>query len=281
MPELDPERRPPLDSKRSLLSWTLGILRRHNIRPSKRLGQHFVVNPELVKATISHIAATRAEYVLEVGPGLGTVTHHLSDITRKIMAVEIDRRLARVSGSILPLNVLVIVGDGVPFTESVCADVVFSNTPYSASSRLIAAAARNNCINTAVYLVQKELAERAVAKPGSKDYGRLTLLVNRYFDAHLDGVYPPTSFHPQPDVSSALLILKRRRKWATGDELFEKLTACIFSGRNRKASKMLKLCSNRLGYRIGGVSSKWEELRVRDLRVEDIEEALNMMARHG
>ncbi len=272
---------PPLESRRSLLNWTRNILRSLHLRPRKRLGQHFVVEPRIVRDALKILREYTVESLLEIGPGLGTLTYYLSITTPKVLAVELDARLAGVSRALLPPNAQVVVGDGLVFAEKSCIDGIASNTPYEISSALVAATARNNCVTIALYVVQRELAFRMTAKPGTADYGRLTLLVNRYFETKIINVYPPTAFYPEPDVSSAMVLLKRIKPWGLGDETFEKLTACLFTGRNRKASKMAKICARRLGIGANGDFQWLEGKRVKDLLVEDIDSILGIIEKSG
>jgi 16S rRNA (adenine1518-N6/adenine1519-N6)-dimethyltransferase len=246
------------------------------------MDQVFLVNGRSIARFVE--AASRAASssdVLEVGPGLGSITLPLSSVASRLVAVEVDRRLGAFLGALAsacgPGNVLVVSGDGVSVLASARAPVLVSNTPYSISSRIISVAARNNSVETAILGLQLDVARRVLARPGSSDYGRLTLLVRRYFKARLVSVIPRSHYYPMPRVDGSVLELTRLREWREGDELFEALTACLFSQRNKLASKILLECSERVaGKRVSlDVGSK----RVRDLSLDDVERVMAELAK--
>jgi len=258
-----------------LRRWTLEVLRELGIKPSEKLGQHFLVDPVGLRLFIEPLSRLGPLEMLEVGPGLGVITRYASEIASRIVAVELDPRLASYLQSSMPGNVAVILGDGVEHAMATRVSVVYSNTPYSISSPLIAAIARNNNVAHAILGVQLELAMRIVARLGEESYGRLTLLANRYFNVRLVGVIPRSSYYPEPEVSGAVVELHRRREWVEGDEVFENLTRCLFSERNKKASKVASRC---LG--VGVEELSWlGGRRVRELTLEDVEKLLAMTMR--
>jgi 16S rRNA (adenine1518-N6/adenine1519-N6)-dimethyltransferase len=257
-------------SRRSMLNWTLSILRKYGFRPSKKKDQHFLVHPRVIQDVLNVIGNAVPEDCLEIGTGIGTLTLALSARFRRVVTVEIDPKLASIAKEVLPDNVLVIVGDGIAIARSFCVSPLISNTPYSISSALVASIARNNCIKEAILVVQKELAFRMKAPPGTPEYGRLSIITRRYFDVSLIKVYPKDYFYPPPLVDGALLHLRRIRPWKEGDEILERLTACLFSGRNKLARKMAKRC---LGADESALSWLGEK-RVKDLDQEDIEKLM-------
>jgi len=265
---------PPLDSPRKLLSWTLERLRILGHRPSKRLGQHFLVNPRVVLDYKSALGG-RVESLLELGAGLGVLTYHLASVADRLVAVEIDERLAKSLLDFIPGNVAVVVGDAVSIVESYCVKAAASNTPFEASTAIIASTARNNCIEEAVYVVQREVASRLVARPGSRGYGRLSILARRFFDVKILSVYPPRYFHPEPEVYSAMVVLRRTRRWTHWDDVVEEFTRCLFSSRRKLARRVALKCLESLGYSTGGASLDWlGERRVSQLSPEDLERIL-------
>jgi len=205
---------------------------------------------------------------LEVGPGPGTLTVAAAERVDYLAAVELDERLACVAAAVAPANVGVAAGDGVAAVGAWDAEGVVSNTPYNASARIIAAAARNNSVARAVLGVQAEVAARLVAEPGAPDYGRLTLLARRYFRVRVVARLPASWFYPRPEVDGAVVVLERIRRWEPGDEAFEALTTCLFTGRNKLAYKMASRCAcldkQAASRRLAGK-------RVRDLEVGDVE----------
>ncbi len=255
----------------NLLEWTLRHLKKLGVKPREYLGQHFLVDPRGVKLFLEPLSRAPHRDMVEVGPGLGALTLHVADIASRIVAVEVDRSLARHLSSIAPENVSIIIGDGVSYSRATSLKVLYSNTPYNISSVILRAIAENNNITYSILGVQKELASRIVAEPGSPDYGRLTLLVRRYFKVRIVGLIHRSYYYPQPEVDGAVVELSRVKEWAEGDEAFEEISRCLFSGRNKKASKMISKC---MGVE-GGL--KWlEGKRVRDLTVEDLENLLKL-----
>ncbi len=264
----------PPPPPRSLYFWTKSVLRSLGHVPVEWMDQVFLVNGYSI-AEFAKIASRIANGgdVAEVGPGLGSLTIPLSTMSKRLVAIELDRRLAlfleRLVNSCGSPNVVIVAGDGPELLESVRVSAVVSNTPYSASSRIIAAMARNNNVRNAVLGVQLDVARRMIAEPGSTEYGRLTLLTKRYFRAEIKMVIPKSHYYPRPKVDGAIVEMERIKPWEKGDEVFEKLTACLFAQRNKRASKAIRECSERVLGR--AVSVELGEKRVRDLDPSDIE----------
>jgi len=186
-----------------------------------------------------------------------------------VLGVDVDKRLVRAASREAghPLAAY-IHGDGVEQASGTGADTILSNTPYNISSTLIAVAARNNRVVRMVLGVQKEVADRITARPGTPDYGRLTLLATRYFSIERVGFLPRSWFFPQPEVDGVILYMYRRRLWLQGDECFEKLTACLFSARNKMAYKAAARCA---GISPAEARDRFGDKRVRDLALRDVE----------
>jgi 16S rRNA (adenine1518-N6/adenine1519-N6)-dimethyltransferase len=254
-------------TKQSLYLWTKTILAEYGIRPLRRLGQNFLIDPRIIEAFMELVP--RSDVILEVGPGLGTLSCFLSPRGDRYLAIELDRRLAAIASRLLGSqgNVAIIVGDAVNLIDSVRASIIASNLPYSAASQVLANAVRNNSIHLIVAVVQREIARRLIARPGSREYGRLTVVLSIYFDVSLKAVFPPESFYPKPKVSNALIVLKRKRAWKPSDEGFLQLARCIFTQPRRLLPKVLKACKLPVdaAYRMG-----FSGVRVRSLSPEDI-----------
>jgi len=207
---------------------------------------------------------------LEVGPGPGTLTYWVAEaLGVPVVGVDVDKRLVRAASREAghPLAAY-LHGDGVEHASAALSDTIISNTPYNISSTLIAVAARNNRVLSMVLGVQKEVADRISAQPGTPDYGRLTLLATRYFTVERVGFLPRSWFFPKPEVDGVILYLRRRRPWREGDECFEKLTACLFSARNKMAYKAAARCA---GISPGEARRRLGDKRVRDLTLRDVE----------
>ncbi|MGC9071152.1 MAG: 16S rRNA (adenine(1518)-N(6)/adenine(1519)-N(6))-dimethyltransferase RsmA [Acidilobus sp.] len=242
------------------------------LRAHRRLGQHFLVDNRGVDLFLELLGAFEGRDFLEVGPGLGALTIDASRIARRLVAVEIDPLLAERLSRRLPPNASVVVGDGVSFVLATTLDVVFSNSPFYLTGRLVAAAARNNNIRTVVIGCQKEVADRLVAKPGDHDYGRLSVMAQAFFDVSLKGHIPAEWFRPRPNVDAALVMMKRRRPWGPDGEVLEKVTRCLFTQRNRVAGKVARYC-------LPGIPIKgWGERRVRELTPDQLLEVSSWLA---
>jgi len=243
-------------------------MREYGVRPRKRLSQNFVIDPFLVKKVIDLIPETKT--VLELGSGLGTLSYYISRLgIRYSIHVEIDPILASITDKMIGVRGITICGDGLLLEWNT--DVFVSNIPYRVTSDILVKIARTNSIRKAIVVVQKEVADRITAEPGTKEYGRLTVLLGLLFTIEKGPVYPPSSFHPPPEVYSQMIILERRRLYDKHMELVEELTRILFHKRRKKLSKVLReeygIDSRRVLEKIG----VQEDIRVYQLRPGDLE----------
>lgn len=193
------------------------LARRHGIRPSKALGQNFVIDPNTIRRIVRLAAVDAEDRVLEVGAGLGTLTLALADAARQVIAVEFDRAL---------LPALEEVLEGVSNVEIVAADAMaleygsllgglshrfISNLPFNLATPLITKLLEEVLqIGDFMVMVQREVGERLVASPGSKVYGSISVLVGYYAEGKVLGRVSPSVFWPPPRVESVLIQLVRR-----------------------------------------------------------------------
>jgi 16S rRNA (adenine1518-N6/adenine1519-N6)-dimethyltransferase len=220
----------------NLLRRAKHLLRLYGFFPKKRLGQHFVVNSDILQRLVSHASLTEDDVVLEVGAGLGFLTQLLSSKCKKVVAVEVDPKLVSFLRKQLYglQNVDLIEGDILkvslpPFNK------VVSAPPYSISSPLLFHLLERK-FDWAVLILQKEFAERLAASVGSKDYGRLTVTIYYRAEVELLDYVPRTMFYPPPDVDSMMIRLKPRDPpFHVEDEtMFFELVRTLFTQRNRK-----------------------------------------------
>lgn len=234
---------------RDLIKLTTMLLRKYGVRIRRRLSQHFVVNNALIDEVLMHVTDLRPEYVVEVGTGLGFLTTYLCDAFKKVITIELDRRLARAALEVLggKLNVNIVVGEGVNFLTNALrsVDVVVSNVPYGITGPLIMSIIKSNC-RAAVLTIQDEVAMRLIAPPGSRDYSRLTVMVNTFMDVKLGGKYSSKDFYPPPKVNSRVVILRRVRRWDYYWEVYGEIIKCLFNQRRKLAKKVLSRCLNEL-----------------------------------
>ena len=224
-----------------MLNQTLSTLRRYDIRPSKRAGQHHVVDPTVLDKMVDHARLSREDVVLEIGAGIGNLTRLLAQRAGKIISIERDRRFVKILREQLRglSNVQIIYGDALRI-ELPKFNKVVANLPYGISSDITFRLLEHK-FELAVLMYQWEFAERLVAKPGSDDYSRLT--VNTYYRARvelLDEV-PPEAFVPQPKVTSAIVRLSPREPpFKVSDEkIFFDVVRALFQHRRQRVRNAL------------------------------------------
>ena len=202
------------------------------VRPEKARGQNFLMDLEVLNRQLRLARLTPGDIVMEVGAGLGVLTWELASRARQVIAYETDHRLAEYLRQDLPDNVDLREEDALearwpPF------DKMVANVPYSISSPLLFKLLESDYA-VAVLLLQKEFADRLVARPRTKAYGRLTVTSARLADAELLEVVPPTAFHPRPKVDSAIVRIIPQRSFPVLDEqTFDTLVRVVFSQRRK------------------------------------------------
>ncbi|MGH8997692.1 MAG: 16S rRNA (adenine(1518)-N(6)/adenine(1519)-N(6))-dimethyltransferase RsmA [Acidimicrobiales bacterium] len=230
-------------------SAVLGLLAEHGFRPSKRLGQNFVADPNTVERVVRLAELPPSGTVVEIGAGLGSLTHALVSPGRPVVAVEVDERLVAIlrAGPLDP-SVEVVHGDALrlDWTE-LLADrpgpvVLIGNLPYSvATSVVVRVLEEAQAVERLVVMVQREVGERWVAGPGDPAYGAVSVKVAYWTEAALLGRVPPTVFVPQPKVESVLVRLVRRVRPAVDPSVvaYARLEAVVRAGFGQRR-KMLR-----------------------------------------
>lgn len=226
------------------------ILNRFNLHTSKRLGQNFLIDPILVKEIVEEANITKEDNVLEIGPGIGTLTQALSETGANIKSVEIDRRLIDIlshtlegydnvqiiNGDILKVDINDIMGNK-PFK-------VVANLPYYITTPIIMELLEKNLpIESITVMVQKEVAERMVAKPGGKTYGALSVAVQYYTDPEIVLAVPPKSFMPPPEVDSVVIrcdVLVKPKVDVLHKKTFFSLVKAAFGQRRKTLNNAIK-----------------------------------------
>lgn len=226
------------------------ILRRFKLRADKKLGQNFLIDETVVRRIVEAAELTSADKVLEVGPGIGTLTQGLAESGAQVTAVELDKRLLPVLDSTLAGydNVRIVNGDilKVDIMQEVGAEgfKVCANLPYYITTPIIFALLEKRLpMERLVAMVQKEVAERMAAQPGGRDYGALSVAIQYYTDPEIAFIVPPSSFIPAPSVDSAVIVCKRREKppvEVCDEALFFRVVKASFSLRRKMLSNALK-----------------------------------------
>lgn len=223
-------------NKGQLLKWTRDILREYGVRPRRRLSQNFVVDPVLINEIVSYI--NRDTDVIEVGCGIGTLTHAILTRARRVICVEIDSRMCEIVNEVVNKSEFIAINADslkTPFNTK----IVVSNTPYHITSDLIIKISRENTVEKAVLTLQEEVVERLVAKPGSRSYGRLTIIVHLLFNIQPGRSYSPSSFYPMPEVNSQVVVFTRKRLYDVEVYAVEKTTRIFFAHRRKLIDKIL------------------------------------------
>ena len=197
---------------------TIEILQKYNFRFQKKFGQNFLIDTHVLEKIIESAGITKDDFVLEIGPGIGTMTQYLCENARQVMAVEIDDNLIPILQDTLSAydNVTVVnqhilkldiaktaqeYNDGKPIK-------VVANLPYYITTPIIMGLFESHVpLESITVMVQKEVADRMQSDPGSKDYGALSLAVQYYAKAEIVANVPPNCFMPRPNVGSAVIRL--------------------------------------------------------------------------
>ena len=159
------------------------VLHEYDIKPIRSLGQHFIINNQIIDKQVEYANISKQDTVLEIGPGLGILTMKLSRYARKVIAIEKDKKLSKYLETIIPSNVELIIDDALDF-EFPKFDKIVANLPYKISSP-ISFKLMDYDFRTATLMYQKEFAERIVATPATKSYSRLTLNLHYKFKSEI------------------------------------------------------------------------------------------------
>ncbi len=201
---------------------TKEILKKHGFSFKKSLGQNFLIDPNVLGNIVSHAGLSKKTGVIEIGPGIGALTEHLARSAGKVVAFEIDGRLLPVlEDTMSPYdNVTVIHQDILQADlQQTMSDyfseyddvVVVANLPYYVTTPIIMKFLMEKvAITGMIIMMQKEVADRITANPGTKAYGSLSIAIQYYMDAEVSMIVPKTVFVPQPNVESAVLKLTRK-----------------------------------------------------------------------
>ena len=230
------------------------LLRAHGLRLNKRLGQHYLIDPHMCRKLVRSCRLTKANAVVEIGSGLGALTDLLAADAKRVIAIEVDRAICEALKqrmAALP-NVEVRHQDVQRFDWAAHAGhVAVGALPYCLTSPILVALCDHaGEISRAWFGVQREVAQRLAARPGTKAYGRLTVLVQYHFDVRVMMPIPRGAFFPQPEVDSSWIELRARPKGfvPVKDEamLFELVRAAFSQRRKTLVNCLQQLKAPRL-----------------------------------
>lgn len=229
---------------------TLHIVRTFGIHMSKKLGQNFLIDANVVDGIVAAAAIAEGDPILEIGPGIGTLTQGLAEAGAEVTAVELDRRLLDVLGKTLEgyNNVRIIHGDilKIDISREINKEKykVVANLPYYITTPIIMKFLEEKLpVELLVTMVQKEVAERMVAKPGGKDYGALSVAVQYYTQPEIMFIVPPQAFIPPPAVESAVIRCTVRSNppvEVTSEKMFFRVVKAAFAQRRKTLANGLK-----------------------------------------
>ncbi len=252
-------------------SGTIEVLQKYNFNFQKKFGQNFLIDPHVLDKIIGAAEITKEDCVLEIGPGIGTMTQYLAEHAREVIAVEIDKNLIPIledtlsdydnvtviNEDILKVDIAKIVEEknsGKPIK-------VVANLPYYITTPIIMGLFESHVpLLSITIMVQKEVADRMKVGPGTKDYGALSLAVQYYAKPEIVANVPPNCFIPRPNVGSAVIKLTRYEQPPVEVEDEKKMFSIIRASFNQRRKTLVNGLVN------GGIAKK-----------EDVCEALEKM----
>lgn len=234
---------------------TIAILQKYNFNFQKKFGQNFLIDTRVLDRIIESAEITKDDCVLEIGPGIGTMTQYLAENAREVVAVEIDKNLIPIledtlsaydnvtviNDDILKVDINSIVAqrnDGKPIK-------VVANLPYYITTPIIMGLFESHVpLNSITIMVQKEVADRMQVGPGTKDYGALSLAVQYYAKPQIVANVPPNCFMPRPNVGSAVIKLTRYEKPPVEVADEKKMFALIRASFNQRRKTLVNGLTN-------------------------------------
>jgi 16S rRNA (adenine1518-N6/adenine1519-N6)-dimethyltransferase len=226
---------------------TIEVLQKYGFSFQKKFGQNFLIDTHVLDKIISSAGITKDDMVLEIGPGIGTMTQYLACAARKVVAVEIDKALIPILEDTLSPwdNVTVINEDVLKVDIAKLAEEynggkpikVVANLPYYITTPIIMGLYEKNVpLESITVMVQKEVADRMQSGPGSKDYGALSLAVQYYAEPYIVANVPPNCFMPRPNVGSAVIRLTSHKEMPVqveDEQLMFKIIRASFNQRRK------------------------------------------------
>ena len=242
---------------------TVAVLEKHGIRAQKKYGQNFLIDPHVLEKIMDGAEISKNDLVIEIGPGIGTMTQYLAERAGQVIAVEIDEKLLPVLDDTLKdydnvrvVNADILKTDIRKLTEEYggySGYKIVANLPYYITTPILMALLEGESRPQSVtVMVQKEVADRMGAEPGTKDYGALSLAIRYYTDPHIITAVSPSSFIPRPNVDSSVICLRvygpEERPVKAADE--KKMFALIRASFNQRRKTLVNGIAN------AGISEK-------------------------
>ena len=233
---------------------TIEVLQKYNFNFQKKFGQNFLIDTHVLEKIIEESGITKDDFVLEIGPGIGTMTQYLCENAREVAAVEIDKNLIPILADTLSAydNVEVINDDILKVDINKLAEEknggkpikVVANLPYYITTPIIMGLFESHVpVESITVMVQKEVADRMQVGPGTKDYGALSLAVQYYAKPYIVANVPPNCFMPRPKVGSAVIRLTRHAEppvQVDDEKLLFQIIRASFNQRRKTLANGLK-----------------------------------------
>ncbi len=278
---------------------TIAVLNKYGFNFQKKFGQNFLIDTHVLEKIIRAAKITKDDFIVEIGPGIGTMTQYLCEAAREVVAVEIDKNLIPIlendtlseydnvtiiNQDILKLDLNQLVqerNNGKPVK-------VVANLPYYITTPIIMGLFENETpIENITVMVQKEVAQRMQVGPGTKDYGALSLAVQYYAEPYIVANVPPNCFMPRPNVGSAVIQLTKHKEkpvQVKDEKLMFKLIRASFNQRRKTLQNGLNN-SNELSFTKEEIISAIEEagfsptIRGEALTLEDFARLADIISR--
>lgn len=225
------------------------LLDERGIRPKHRLGQNFLHDHNQLRRLIAAAGVAAGDLVLEVGPGTGTLTEALLDAETEVIACELDDDMVAILTDRLADRITLIHGDCLDRGRTLNPQIVetigprefslVANLPYQAASPLMSALAMTPTCRGQYVTIQKEVADRLLAKPGTKAYGPLGIIIQSLAEVKLIATIPATCFWPQPKVVSAMVAITPREHGLADPRSFARFITDVFSKRRKQLGTIL------------------------------------------
>lgn len=245
---------------------TIAVLQKYGFNFQKKFGQNFLIDTHVLDKIIGAANITKDDFVLEIGPGIGTMTQYLCENARQVVAIEIDKNLIPILQDTLSEydNVEVINDDVLKVDlEKLAAEKnggkpikVVANLPYYITTPIIMGLFENKVpLESITIMVQKEVADRMQVGPGTKDYGALSLAVQYYARPDIVANVPPNCFIPRPNVGSAVIKLTRYEEPPVSVENEKRMFSIIRASFNQRRKTLVNGLVN------GGIAKKEDVLK--------------------
>ena len=273
----------------NLFDETKMLLNQYGLRANKKLGQNFLISQEIVEEIIQKSKITKDDVIIEIGPGLGTLTKALIENAKKVYAIELDPNMVDIlKGRFLNDNLEIIYGDVLKtdlneLIKNESNVKVVANLPYYITTPILMKLLEERYkIKSITVMVQKEVGERLCAKPGGKEYGAITITTNYYSEPNIIIDVPKENFYPSPEVDSCVIkldVLKKPSVNVNDEKLFFEIIRNGFNHRRKTIANSLssgktdKETITKILEKLG----IGEKLRAEDLSIQDYANIANAL----